>query len=219
MYTIKALPYKTYLTPENDSLNWKPGREDRAILESHGFTCKCCGLKSRKHRDYPSGYLEVIKIENSKQALCAMCNQSQHLGRPINDKLNHGLIIYCPSLTQGQICKLAQYAFIAKYRENQFAEKANLLIGTISRDLVEPVTKIIPGLSAGDVQEFVDIYEYMSPRLRQQSRELFRDLRYWPNETVFIKQTEFWDCAAYQNLSNDLELTCPENTLAHSAMA
>ena len=219
MFSIKALPYISYKTPEKDSLNWLPSEAEMTILKSNGYRCRCCGLESRPHRDFPSGYLEVLRFNNTDHVLCSMCMQSQYLGRSVNGKANHGLIIYCPYLNQGQVIKLAQWAFIAKLRGNKFASSANKLIGMITKDLVEPVSYRIPGFNSGDVKEFSDIYEYMSPKLRDNSSALLSELRYWPNEVVFEPQIKFWNVAAFRSVTDDLEGLCQEDTLANSTTA
>jgi hypothetical protein len=219
MYSIKALPFYSYETNEKDSLNWIPSESEKMILRSGGYKCECCGLESRPHRDFPSGYLELFKSNNVNQTLCSMCMQSQHLGRSVNGKSNHGLIIYCPNLSQGQIIKLAQWAFIAKLRGNRFASSANKMIGMITKDLVEPVSYKIPGFNSGDVQEFTDIYEHMSPKLKENSSSLLSDLKYWPNEVVFEPQVKFWNVAAFRSVSDDLEGLCHEDILVNSATA
>lgn len=208
MFTIKAMDFPTLASDKRDSLNWKPSPEQKSILESGSYLCQCCGLQSRSHREYPSGYVEVVVIDDVRHLLCTMCAQSQYLSRPVNGKKNHGLVIYCPSLSQGQIIKCAQWAYIAKYRHNKYEMNANALIGMITKDLIAPVEKIIPGFTSGDVIEFADIYKNMSPLLKNNSDRLFQDLRYWPNEVVFEKQIKFWNVAAFHELTDDLEASC-----------
>lgn len=219
MYSIKSLPFDSYGISEKDSLNWVPSESEMMTLKSNGYKCACCGLESRPHRDFPSGYLELFQSNNVDQILCSMCMQSQHLGRSVNGKSNHGLIIYCPNLSQGRIIKLAQWAFIAKLRGNRFASSANKLIGMITKDLVEPVSYRIPGFNSGDVKEFSDIYEYMSPKLKEHSSSLLSDLRYWPNEVVFESQVKFWNVAAFRSITDDLEGLCREDISVNSATA
>jgi len=217
MYSIKALPYLSYDASENNSLNWIPSESERLFLQSTGYQCQCCGLISRPHRDFPSGYMEVFRSEGEDHVLCAMCMQSQHLGRCVNGKANHGLIIYCPKLSEGQVVRLAQWAFIAKLRGNRFAQPANRLIGMIVKDLVEPVSYRIPGFTSGDVKEFTEFYQNMSPKLKSEGLTPISDLRYWPNEIVFEQQIKFWNASAFHNVTDDLEGLCQKDTFASSA--
>jgi len=115
------------------------------------------------------------------------------------------MIIYCPSLSQGQLIKLAQHSFVSRLRKNSFSESAGRLITMICKDLIEPVAKVLPGLVSGDLQEFHDFYEYITPELRVNTHKLFKDLRYWPNEVVFRNQINFWNVAAFKNLPDALE--------------
>lgn len=204
MYSIKALPCPRYDAPESDPLNWRPDAWQSEFLASKGYRCDCCGLVSRPHKDYLSGYLEIMPADDGNRVLCTMCMQTQHISRPVNGKRNHGLIIYCPSLTQGQIIKMAQWAFMAKYRGNKFAQAANRLISMVVNDLVEPVAQVVPGLATGDIGEFADLYDYMPPHLRDKGPRLFGSLRYWPNEVVFEPQIRFWNVAAFYNITDDL---------------
>lgn len=214
MYAIRAIDYPDYKTDKKDSLNWNPSSTETVILESANYTCSCCGLTSRPHRDYRSGYMEIIILDEKQHVLCAMCAQTQYLGRSVNGKKNHGLIVYCPSLTQGQIIKLAQWAYLSRLRANRYAKNANALIGMINKDLISPVEKIVPGFTSGDVIEFSDIYRNMSPLLKKRAESLFADLRYWPNEIVFEKQIKFWNAAAFYNLPDDLEALCTTGSSA-----
>jgi hypothetical protein len=214
MFTIRALKPRLFDAPAKDSLNWIPNSSEVTLLSNKNFQCECCGLQSRAHRDYKSGYLEIVNIEGVEFCLCSFCAQSQYLGRPVNGRSNHGLIFYCPELTQGQISKLALWSFIAKLRGNQFAAQANKLISLITRDLIEPVSGVIPGLTSGDVQEFADMYENLSPKLISNTPTLFAALKYWPNEVVFESQIKFWNVAAFRNVTDELEATCKEIQVA-----
>lgn len=204
MFTIKALPFSNYDTTGSDSLNWIPAEDERKFLKHNAYKCACCGLVSRPHRDFPSGYMEIFNSSSNKYVLCNMCMQSQYLGRSVNGKSNHGLIVYCPSLTQGQLIKLALWAYIARLRGNKFAASANKLIGMVTKDLVKPASNCIPGFNNGDVREFTDIYEYMSPKVRKNSSKILSDLRYWPNEIIFESQVKFWNASAFQNVTDNL---------------
>lgn len=219
MYHIQALHKSPYEAPENDSLNWSPDSNATNLFKSKGYRCECCGLVSRPHREFKSGYMEVCQLDGKDYVLCSFCAQSQYIGRTVNGRPNHGLIFYCPELTQGQVSNLAQWAFIAKLRGNQFSEHANRLIGLITRDLIEPVAHVIPGFSSGDVQEFADMYAYMSPKLRARSKTLFSTLKYWPNEVVFEPQVRFWNAAAFRGVTDDLEAVCQEDTSASNVSA
>lgn len=218
MFTIKALTPTLFEAPGKDSLNWNPNSSQLGFLNSKNYQCECCGLTSRAHRDYKSGYLEIVNIDRVDYALCSFCAQSQYLGRPVNGRTNHGLIFYCPELSQGQVSKLALWVFIAKLRGNRFSAQANKLISLITRDLIEPVGGVIPGLTSGDVQEFADMYGYLSPRLLQNASTLFSSLKYWPNEVVFESQIKFWNVAAFRNVTDDLEAACKEIQSSANAM-
>ena len=209
MYTIKALDFEIYEAPVNDSLNWSPDERSKASLENDNYKCNCCGLISRAHHDYKSGYMELVSLKGVSRVLCSMCAQSQYLRRSVNGEKKHGLIVYCPNLTQGEIIKLAQWSYIAKYRRNKYDKQADEIIKMIERDLVNPVSNIIPGFTSGDVQEFSDVFDWMSPKLRSDSEKLFSNLKYWPNEIAFEKQTKFWNVAAFNKLADDLEYLQP----------
>lgn len=200
MYNLKVLKHAGYSVSKADSLNWIPTSDETLILKKNEYTCDCCGLVSRPHVDFPSGYMEIYH----DKILCSMCMQSQHLDRPVNEIINHGLIIYCPTLSQGQIVKLAQWAYIARLRKNELSQQSSNLIGMITGDLLSPVSSVIPGFSSGDVPEFTEIYAHLPHDLRS-NESTFSKLRYWPNEAAFVNQMEFWNVASFHNISDDVE--------------
>lgn len=200
MFEIKSLPFS-----KEDIVQQGNVIPDATIsfLQNNQYTCRCCGLVSRPHRDFPDGYIEVFEHDEEKFCLCSMCMQSQYVARSVGGMPHHGLIIYCPTLSQGEIVRLAQMTYIARLRKNKFYPEANNLIEKITTELISPVEKIIPGFSSGGVQEFAEIYEYLSPKIK--SSGLLNSLRYWPNEMVYANQIKFWDKAAFNNVSEELD--------------
>lgn len=199
MFKIRSLPVlKKHPSQERNIIS----DADASFLKGKKYTCECCGLKSRPHRDYPDGYMEVFEHEKEKYCLCAMCIQSQYLARTMDGMPNHGLIIYCPTLSQGQIIRLAQMTYVARLRKNKLYSSTNSLIEMITSELIAPVEKIIPDFNTGDVKEFAEIYDYLSPKIK--SSDLLDGLRYWPNEMVYAKQIKFWDKAAFNDVSDEL---------------
>ncbi len=201
MLTIKALPRKPYRNlhrckfknTEPSGLNWIPNPAERLILEKNNFQCAACQLRSRPHLNCASGFIEITQDDQGNPlTLCSMCMQSQHMGRPVSHSYNHGLIIYCPALTQGELIKLCQSIFVAKFRKSDFEESANILWSAINRELVRPVNTVFGELGDGTIQKFVSIYNELTPQLLKAEKELFCALRYLPNEVFYQEQIQYW---------------------------
>jgi len=86
----------------------------------------------------------------------------------------------------------------------------------IINDLIPPVSHIIPDLVDGDVKTFTDFYKNFSPTVINNSDDLLKDLRYWPNDMVFAKQMRFWDKAAFHTITGEMEASCLNNASANA---
>ena len=164
------------------------------------YTCQCCGLQSRPHKKVITGYIEVFALDGRLTALCTMCMQAIHLSRK-HQSYNHGLIIYCPSLSQGQLSRLAQMLYLAKLRNSPGAEYADQLINDIQSKGVTPLAQTFPGLKTGALSEFINLWQYASPKIHRNSQALFGGLRYWPFEMPFRHQVQFWQVATFNHLT------------------
>jgi len=203
MYTLKSsIPNTTSKLVRE--LNWLPDQSQLEILENNNFQCDCCGLVSRPHKQVPSGFIEIASFDDKELPLCSFCMQSQNLSRLVSGRINHGLIIYCPSLSQGQVSKLALYIYASKLRGNGLSSAATNLLTNINKSLIKPASKILPILKSGEVQIFVDVYNNLSPDLLSRQESLFEDLKYLPSEELFKAQVAFWNKASLNNIS-DLE--------------
>jgi hypothetical protein len=166
------------------------------------YTCQGCGLTSRPHKKVPDGYLEVVHIDGRAMALCTMCMQAIHLSR-VHQSSNHGLIIYAPSLSQGRLIRYAQLLYLAKLRNNRAAPVADQLINDIQAKGVAPLADGFAGLKTGALAEFINLWDYASPRIKQNADSLFEGLRYWPFEMPYRHQLKFWQMAAFKHLSDE----------------
>ncbi len=173
------------------------------LLVQLNYTCQCCGLKSRPHKKAVTGYIEVVDFDGSPTAFCTMCMQAIHLSRK-HQSYNHGLIIYSPSLSQGQINRIAQMLYLAKLLNSTAAQRADQLINNIQAKGIAPLAETFPGLKTGALSEFINLWQYASPRIKQNQKSLFNGLRYWPFEIPFRRQLKFWHAATFNHLNDHL---------------
>lgn len=184
-----------YTSPSVDSLNWVPDAADVKILSKSKYICSSCGLKSKESQECKSGYLEIVRLNGRDEVLCNMCAQVLFIARSVNDRANNGLIIYCPSIDQGEVCSLAQKLFFSRMRDDENSEKARSIINRISSDLVDPVTNLIPDFESGTAKQFGTIIDSLSPRGRENLSPVIAQLRYWPFEEIFSKQVLYWSAS------------------------
>lgn len=183
------------LNEAGDSLNWKPSKEEYDFLWGKGFKCDCCGLVSKPHKKIPSGYMEICSILGKKVLLCSVCSQSQHIGRKVNDNLNHGFVVYCPEFTQGQLTTLVLHTFSMLGSEDMLVQKnAKLVIRELQNKRASLVQNIIPDYKSGSISEFTRFLEELSLKIRSEDNysKLMSGLRYIPNQLIFEKQITFW---------------------------
>ena len=103
-FTPRALNSKNSVC----SLSYQPTNAEYKGMEQLGFKCQCCSFVALRTADCLHGGMEFVKISGKYYLLCFMCAQSQLLTRPVRIdigelKYNHGQLVYCPELTQGQI--------------------------------------------------------------------------------------------------------------------
>jgi len=183
------------------SLNYKPDSHEASLLNQRNFTCQCCGFKSRSHKRCLSGYMEIVKVEGIHYCLCSICATSQKVSRNIqfeDEHSCHGLIIFCPDLTQGQITQLVRFQALSYIFEKGFADASFHLFANLKKDkrlLVSgefhPVFKDAPG----SLQVFSSLYKSLSPKALSAYSTLFSGIRYLPDPDPFDDCFKFWAAA------------------------
>lgn len=182
-------------------LNYTPSNRLLKILKASDFTCSCCGLKSRRHTDYPSGFIEVLEVnEGDNKTYCTICIQSISLDREVNGMKEHGHIILCPQLTQGQVSHFARMHFLSQINDNMVSDKSAEIYELMASELTKNIGTIIPGYESGSIEEYIDIYNYLPPAFKSGKTSVVDNLRYLPKQMAYDKQTRFWKAASYRGL-------------------
>ena len=182
-------------------LNYSPSDRLLKILKASDFTCSCCGLKSRRHADYPSGFIEVLETKaGDNKPYCTICAQSISLDREVNGMKEHGYIILCPELSQGQVSHFARMHFLSQINDNKISEKSSEIYEMMTTELTKNVGSIIPGYESGSIEEYIDIYNYLPPAYKSGKECVIENLRYLPKQMAYDKQARFWKAASYRGL-------------------
>ena len=193
MLTLRNTTPPEYDSAKEDSLNWKPTKDEYKKLEAASFCCSSCGFVATPRASVcPSGYMELVDIDGKTKVLCAICAQSQYLTRPINGVNNHGLIIYAPGMTQGHITHLARTLYVSRYKDDANTERSRALISKITSELVNPVSEMIHDFESGSAREFGNILTSLPPKANKNIGPLLECLRYWPYFEVFEMQVALW---------------------------
>ncbi len=183
-----------YAAEEAVSISSLAASHDLKIIKQHGFKCVQCNFQSRPHKSVPTGFMEVIELNGKKGCYCTICAQSILLRRLPDAKRNHGHIIYCPALSQGQVSDLSRYVALHTIRKTSLENSARTLSRTIKDHLVPIVERVIPGFSSGDPFAYADLMDNLRAPRDQTGLE---HLRYWPNLAVFNFVFKYWDAAAF----------------------
>ena len=179
-----------------DDFNWRPSVAKLRLLQRSGFRCAGCGLVSAPSTEVPSGYLELVAAEDCRAALCVLCSQALHVGRVVRDRTarDHGVIVYCPSLTQGQVCQLFRDQGVARVLGLPGADALADRIDRLSLEGSELARQAL-GLPAREFADgmtiplFLEVLDAMPTEVDRDG--LLRDLRYLPRQH-FNKQLEYW---------------------------
>lgn len=168
MFTLSILERQNTVLNDGvdvpDDLNWVPSKQLQGKLKSKNYTCECCGLVSRPHKDYPSGFIELVRFSSGREvAMCSMCVQGIALDRKVVGQKEHGYIIRCPELSQGEVVHMARLFYLGQILDNKISEEAERLIELMQSQLTKDVSTIIPSYEDGSIEEFVDIYKYLPP--------------------------------------------------------
>jgi len=180
---------------------WNPGPEKLQAIRQADHTCSACGLKSREHVDVKSGYLEVLDTPEGEKVLCALCSQAQQLNVPINGLENHGLIIYCPDLSQARISQLVLASAMAHRSKHKLSMPSDLFLKEFKRMLIKPVGECLPGLNTGTIFDMIELLESMSLEFNRNSYKHIPYIKYLPLAIPFEAQLDFWHMATYKNSS------------------
>lgn len=186
----------------SESTIWTPDKQSLAILKGSNFTCSECAIVSRPHKKYPHGFLNIHKnlLSGDIRVLCSMCSTCENIDRAINDEYEHGHIINCPELTQGEVVHFARMNFIAKIRGGELGEVADGVFSLMQTELTQNMGGVVPGFESGSLIEFVDIYNYLPPNLKFGENSVLKDVRYLPSFETFKTQVAFWNVAAYSKI-------------------
>lgn len=177
-----------------DNLNYHPTELEVKLLKEKRYTCECCGFKSRPHRDHLSGYMELVNIDGRITCLCALCASSQKLGRTVEGSDQHGLIIYLPQLTQGQLTNLVRICHVSAVCNLPSRDATKKILGELNQHTV--TEDIYPFFTShGGLQSMVEALRFQTPKTKQHSNELFGGLRYLPNRMEYWTIYEFWHLA------------------------
>jgi intracellular multiplication protein IcmJ len=102
----------------------KLSAEERVkILERDGYTCRCCGLKSKKYQEilYKNMRTDDISPENLL-TVCIFCHQCFHLDQV--SKMRSGILIWLPEIDQATLHHIARAIYVARISQGPIAEAA-----------------------------------------------------------------------------------------------
>lgn len=167
-----------------DDLNYTPTQKEWAVLSQKNFSCHQCGFTSQPTDDVPSGYMEVISIDNQVNVYCAYCATSKRIGRQVFSTQRHGKLLFLDQLSQSNIIDLVRICGAAPDLQwsTERQKSAIYLLETIGHRQASP--KDFPWLSSvGSTSDLAGAMKYVT---NPSSREhLFSHLRYFPDIHIY----------------------------------
>jgi hypothetical protein len=166
------------------------------------FTCQCCGFVAMQTKECLHGGLEFLEVKGEYYLLCFMCSQSQQLYRGVahkgEPKFDHGILVYCPSLTQGQIISAIRdiYAMSQHYRyktNKYLRERVRSLKAEFTTKLTENCPNIYElNIKSNHIGGYAEILKYAPLEMHEKDVSLFAGIRYIPDENLFADIVKLW---------------------------
>ncbi len=201
------------LTPHHKiaSFDNKTTKSEFRAMKSLKFTCSCCGFIGLPTKSVPHANLEFVEVNGSLHLLCILCAQSQHLQRGVElgsgeVSLNHGVLVYCPELSQGEIISIARDLFLALlYKQQNIGFDKFGAINEQHNAFIKRLTENhsnIPSLniSEGHLAGYVSLYKFAPKSLIDREQEVFGSIRYLPSMKVYRTFLEHWLKTSYSSL-------------------
>jgi hypothetical protein len=184
------------------SLSNKATSVELKLMKKLRFTCSCCGFMSMQTNECLHGGLEFLEIKGEYYLLCFMCSQSQQLFRGVvhngEPNLDHGILVYCPTLTQGQVTATVRdiYAMKQHYRfkSNKYLrERVRALKAEFMTKLTENCPNIYDlNIKSNHIGGYAEISKYAPKELHNQDEVIFAGIRYIPDENLFADIVKLW---------------------------
>lgn len=204
-------PRALYSHTEVGKLNYLPTKSEYKAMKLLNFRCQCCGFCGVPRKEVPGAGLEFVDINKELKLLCLMCSQSQLLTRPIllengSKELNHGRLVYCPEVTQGEIISITRdIQALTIYQKNNPNRALRVKIEVYRETYLETILKRcanIPTLKINnnDLGGYASLYKYAPPQLLKNENEVFGAVRYIPDDLVFSHVVKHWLNTSYQSI-------------------
>jgi hypothetical protein len=184
------------------SLRNKATKVEVGLMKKLSFTCACCGFMSMQTKECLHGGMEFLKIKGEYKLLCFMCSQSQQLYRGVDHNgepnLDHGILVYCPTLSQGQVTATIRdiYAMSLHYRykNNKYLrERVRSLKAEFTNKLKENCPNIYDlNIKSNHIGGFAEISKYAPKELHDIDEVIFEGIRYIPDENLFAEIVKLW---------------------------
>lgn len=172
------------------------------VMKKLRFTCDCCGFMTMQTKECLHGGMEFLKVKGEYKLLCFMCSQSQQLYRGVEHegepKYDHGILVYCPSLTQGQVIANIRDIYALSlhhsYKSNKYLrERVRGLKSEFTTKLTENCPNIYDlNIKSNHIGGYAEILKYAPKELHDMDVSLFEGIRYIPDENLFAGVVKFW---------------------------
>lgn len=185
----------------NSTANYKPSTEQLTALKSGKFKCSCCGMQSRPSKTVPSGYMEAIKIDDKSTVVCRMCYGATHVDGDLDGRVDHGVIIFAPWISQGQLNNLLRLAFVAKCREVANYQNHSDTLYNDFYSLIEAGSMHI-GIDnfSGSLQDYTGIFNLLNDEALSKINTVFKGMRYLPSYDAYYDVVRYWDKSTFHKL-------------------
>lgn len=184
------------------SLSNQATKVELSVMKKLRFTCACCGFMAMQTKECLHGGLEFLVIKGEYYLLCYMCSQSQQLLRGVEHngeaKQDHGILVYCPNLTQGQVTSISRDIYAMKqhcrYKTDKYLrERVRALKAEFSTKLTELCPNIYDlNIKSNHMGGYAEIYRYAPTQLIEQDEAAFAGIRYIPDEILFADIVKLW---------------------------
>ncbi|MFT7006680.1 MAG: hypothetical protein ACJAXJ_001188 [Colwellia sp.] len=184
------------------SLDNKATKVEIDLMKKLRFTCSCCGFTTMQTKACLHGGMEFLQIKGEYYLLCFMCSQSQQLYRGVEhageSNLDHGILVYCPTLTQGQVIATVRdiYAMSQHYRyktNKYLRERVRGLKSSFTTKLTETCPNIYDlNIKSNHIGGFAEISKYSPKELHDKDEYVFAGIRYIPDENLFADIVKLW---------------------------
>lgn len=184
------------------SLSNQATKVELSLMKKLRFTCACCGFMAMQTKECLHGGLEFLEIKGNFYLLCFMCSQSQQLLRGMDHngeaKHDHGILVYCPVLTQGQVISITRDIYALKqhplYKTDKYLrERVRALKAEFSTRLTEQCPNIYDlNIRSNHIGGYAEIYKYAPEELLEKDVTAFSGVRYIPDENLFSQIVALW---------------------------